>query len=228
MFRIPVKEAITIIMQSCPLCSCSQTRHYFTDKRRSFFQCDDCSLVFAGREHWLDAKSEKAHYDLHENQPYDPGYRRFLSRVAEPLSERLQPEMHGIDFGCGPGPTLALMLQEKGFTMALYDVYFHPDDKVLEHQYDFMTATEVIEHLYHPQQVWQQWLNLVKPGGWIGIMTKLVIDVEAFTGWHYKNDPTHVVFFSRATFQYLAERDKLELEFIGNDVILLRKSSNES
>ena len=87
-----------------------------------------------------------------------------------------------------------------------------------------MTATEVIEHLYEPDKVWQQWLNLVKPEGWIGLMTKLVIDVDAFAGWHYKNDPTHVVFFSRQTFQFLAERDKLELEFVGNDVILLRKT----
>jgi len=54
-------------------------------------------------------------------------------------------------------------------------------------------------------------------------MTKQVIDLEAFACWHYKYDPTHVTFFSRATFRYLAERDKLELEFIGNDVILLRK-----
>ena len=118
----------------------------------------------------------------------------------------------------------AVMLEEAGHTMALYDIYYHPDATALEKTYDFMTATEVIEHLYHPDQIWQQWLNLVKPGGWIGLMTKLVIDVDAFAGWHYKNDPTHVVFFSRQTFQFLAERDKLELEFVGNDVILLRKT----
>jgi hypothetical protein len=116
------------------------------------------------------------------------------------------------------------MLEEAGHTMELYDIYYHPETSVLEKTYDFMTATEVIEHLYHPDKVWQQWLNLVKPKGWIGLMTKLVIDVDAFAGWHYKNDPTHVVFFSRQTFQFLAERDKLELEFIGNDVILLRKT----
>jgi 2-polyprenyl-3-methyl-5-hydroxy-6-metoxy-1,4-benzoquinol methylase len=116
------------------------------------------------------------------------------------------------------------MLQEQGHAMSLYDIYYHPDTKVLDNTYDFMTATEVIEHLYQPNQVWQQWLNLVKPGGWIGLMTKMVIDVEAFATWHYKNDPTHVVFFSRNTFRYLAERDQLELEFIGNDVILLRKA----
>lgn len=42
------------------------------------------------------------------------------------------------------------MLEEAGHNMALYDIYYHPDTAVLEKQYDFMTATEVIEHLYHP------------------------------------------------------------------------------
>ena len=115
------------------------------------------------------------------------------------------------------------MLREAGHTVALYDIYYQPDADVLEKTYDFVTATEVIEHLFDPKKIWSQWLNLVKPGGWIGIMTKQVIDLEAFACWHYKYDPTHVSFFSRATFRYLAERDKLELEFIGNDVILLRK-----
>jgi 2-polyprenyl-3-methyl-5-hydroxy-6-metoxy-1,4-benzoquinol methylase len=171
----------------------------------------------------LDADAEKSMYDLHDNRPDDPGYRRFLSRVATPLLERIPPGAEGLDFGCGPGPTLSLMLEEAGHSVALYDVYYYPEQKVLDKQYDFVTATEVIEHLYQPDMVWQQWLNLVKPGGWLGLMTKQVKDAEAFAGWHYKNDITHVCFYSRRTFQYLAERDKLQLEFIGNDVILLRK-----
>jgi hypothetical protein len=120
------------------------------------------------------------------------------------------------------------MLREAGHKVALYDIYYQPDTDVLKTTYDFVTATEVIEHLFNPQKTWSQWLNLVKPGGWIGIMTKLVTDLEGFARWHYKYDPTHVCFFSRATFCYLAERDKLELEFIGNDVILLRKSKQQS
>ena len=55
-------------------------------------------------------------------------------------------------------------------------------------------------------------------------MTKLATEAEAFTRWHYKNDPTHVSFFSRDTFRFLAQRDGLEVEFVGNDVILLRKT----
>ncbi|MET2900604.1 class I SAM-dependent methyltransferase [Vibrio rotiferianus] len=211
-------------MHTCPLCQNQRTHHFFEDKQREYLQCEQCSLVFVNPDQRLDAETEKAHYDLHENNSEDMGYRRFLARIADPVAERISPQSNGIDFGCGPGPTLSLMLEEAGHNMALYDLYYHPDTSVLERQYDFMTATEVIEHLYHPDMVWKQWLNLVKPGGWIGLMTKMVIDVEAFRAWHYKNDPTHVVFFSRDTFQFLAERDKLELEFIGNDVILLRKT----
>ncbi|MCG9684782.1 class I SAM-dependent methyltransferase [Vibrio sp. Isolate23] len=211
-------------MHHCPLCHYPESHHYFEDKRRAYLQCRQCELVFVNPEQRLDAKAEKAHYDLHENDPNDAGYRTFLSRVANPILERIEPSSTGLDFGCGPGPTLSLMMEEQGHNMSVYDLYYHPNTEVLECTYDFMTATEVIEHLYHPDQVWQQWLNLVKPGGWIGLMTKMVIDVEAFAKWHYKNDPTHVVFFSRNTFKYLAERDQLKLEFIGNDVILLRKT----
>jgi len=210
-------------MHLCPLCSANQTLFYFEDKHRCYFQCSRCELVFVSQEQRLDAVSEKAHYDHHENHPDDQGYRRFLSRLALPLLEKLASDSKGLDFGCGPGPALAQMLREAGHTVALYDIYYQPDADVLEKTYDFVTSTEVIEHLFDPKKIWSQWLNLVKPGGWIGIMTKQVINLEAFSCWHYKSDPTHVCFFSRATFRYLAERDKLELEFIGNDVILLRK-----
>ncbi|ABM03878.1 Methyltransferase type 11 [Psychromonas ingrahamii 37] len=210
-------------MHLCPLCSSNQTQFYFEDKNRCYFQCSRCELVFVPEEQRLNAVSEKAHYDQHENDPDDQGYRHFLSRLSLPLLERIDSDTAGLDFGCGPGPALAHMLREAGHNIALYDIYYQPDTDVLEKTYDFVTATEVIEHLYDPKNIWSQWLNLVKPGGWIGIMTKQVIDLEAFSRWHYKNDPTHVCFFSRATFRYLAERDKLKLEFIGNDVVLLRK-----
>jgi SAM-dependent methyltransferase len=211
-------------MHLCPLCLSEQTNFYFQDRYRSYFQCARCELVFVPQEQRLDELSEKAHYDHHENDPYDQGYRKFLSRLALPLLDRLAPGCNGLDFGCGPGPALAHMLREAGHSVALYDIYYHPDNDALNKNYDFVTATEVIEHLFEPDKVWSQWLKMVKPGGWIGIMTKMVTDIEGFARWHYKFDPTHVIFFSRATFRYLAERDQLELEFIGNDVILLKKS----
>ncbi len=209
-------------MHCCPLCDSEQVSHYHTDKYRAYWQCQRCKLVFVGNDSLLKTEDEKSFYDLHENDIYDERYRRFLSRVADPICSRVPANAQGLDFGCGPGPALAHMLKEAGMQMSLYDIYYFPDEAPLQQQHDFMVSTEVIEHIYDPDTVWKSWLKLVKPGGWIGLMTKMVKDVDAFAKWHYKNDFTHVRFYSRSTFQYLAERDKLELEFIGNDVILLR------
>ncbi|MBY5922758.1 class I SAM-dependent methyltransferase [Ferrimonas balearica] len=207
----------------CPLCQHPDPGHYHQDKRRHYFQCQRCSLVFADPAALLPAHAEKDQYDKHNNDPGDPGYRRFLSRVAEPLQARLPSGSEGLDFGCGPGPTLSLMMSEAGYPTGVYDPYFAPDRTPLRRQYDFITCTEAIEHFYRPAREWHLLVTLLKPGGWLGLMTKLVRGPQAFAQWHYKNDPTHVSFFSQATFEYLAKRDGLRLEFIGADVILLQK-----
>lgn len=180
---------------------------------------------FCRSEAQLSPEQEKAVYDQHQNNPDDMGYRQFLGRLATPLVERLPTgPLDGLDFGSGPGPTLSIMLEEMGYNMAIYDPYFAPDPSVLTRQYDFVTCTEAIEHFNQPAKEWGLLLSMIKPGGWLGLMTKLATDAEAFTRWHYKNDPTHVSFFSRDTFRFLAQRDGLEVEFVGNDVILLRKT----
>ncbi|MGR5149030.1 class I SAM-dependent methyltransferase [Photobacterium alginatilyticum] len=212
-------------MQPCPLCQSHSADTFHQDKRRVYFRCQECALVFADPEALLAPDDEKAVYDKHENNPDDPGYRRFLGRLADPLIERLgTSSCSGLDFGSGPGPTLSVMLAEMGYNMAIYDPYFAHDPTVLDRQYDFVTCTEAIEHFYTPAKEWGLLTAMVKPGGWLGFMTKLATDADAFAHWHYKNDPTHVSFFSRETFRYLAKRDGLEVEFVGNDVILLRKT----
>lgn len=212
-------------MQTCPLCNTNNTNDFYQGNLRCYFQCRTCALVFADPATWLLPGEEKAIYDHHENSPDDARYRNFLNRLAIPLSERLgNRALQGLDFGCGPGPTLSLMLQEKGYRMAIYDPYFAPDTAVLAQQYDFITCTEAIEHFYTPAKEWQLLLNMLKPGGWLALMTGLATDVDTFAQWHYKNDPTHVSFFSRETFVYLSQRNGLALEFIGNNVILLKKT----
>jgi cyclopropane fatty-acyl-phospholipid synthase-like methyltransferase len=170
-----------------------------------------------------DKTEEKRIYDLHENDPHDPGYRRFLSRLAEPLLVRLEEGSRGLDFGCGPGPALAMMLEEAGHAMALYDLFYRDDRAVLKDRYDFICATEVIEHLGHPAREVEALLGMLKEGGLLALMTKLVTGPEAFSRWHYIQDQTHICFYSRETFRFLAERYGLKLEFVDRDVIFLRK-----
>jgi hypothetical protein len=208
--------------QTCPLCGAPSVEDFYHDGRRSYLRCDVCALIHADPASHLSPAEEKARYSLHQNDPQDPGYRRFLSRLAEPLTARLgAPPLRGLDFGSGPGPTLSVMMEERGYQIAVYDPYFAPDPAALQERYDFVTCTETLEHFHTPCKEWRLLLNLVKPGGWLGIMTRMVEDTAAFGTWYYKDDPTHVSFFSRATFGYLAARDGLAVEFVGNDVILL-------
>jgi hypothetical protein len=113
------------------------------------------------------------------------------------------------------------MLREAGYTVALYDSFYRPDAGALEDSYDFICATEVVEHLHRPGTELARLWALLKPGGWLGLMTKLVRDRPAFAGWHYKNDPTHVCFFSEQTWQWWAQRQGTPLHIVGADVILL-------
>ena len=105
---------------------------------------------------------ERAVYELHENSESDPGYRRFLTKLAEPLLARMEAGACGLDFGCGPGPALAKMLEEAGLAVALYDPFFYPDDRLLTQRYDFVTCTEVVEHLYQPAEVFQMLDRLLR------------------------------------------------------------------
>jgi hypothetical protein len=180
--------------------------------------------VFVDPQYYLGPEQEKAEYDLHNNSAADPGYRQFLSRLSLPLLERLPPAQQGLDFGCGPGPTLSLMLEQAGHSVALYDPFYQPEEGVLAAPYDFITATEVVEHLYQPGAELERLWAMLNVGGYLGVMTKLVRDPEAFSRWHYKNDPTHVCFFSESTWCWWAGEQEAALEIVGADVILLQRS----
>lgn len=208
---------------SCPLCGRPQTRHFHADSKRHYQRCGHCDLVFVPESFFLSMEEEKALYDMHENDPRDAAYRGFLSRLFEPMLERIPETGRGLDFGCGPGPTLSLMFEEQGRTVQLYDPFYAPDEAVLDGEYDFITATEVAEHLHHPGNELERLWALLRPAGWLGIMTRRLMPEQHFPDWHYKNDPTHVIFFSDRTFLWLASRWKTTATFLGPDVVLLQK-----
>ncbi|MBY5982560.1 class I SAM-dependent methyltransferase [Halomonas sp. DP5Y7-2] len=208
-------------MPSCPLCTNPTTQHFHWDGQRDYFRCPRCDLIAVPSAQRLAPAAEKAIYDQHDNRPDDPGYRRFLGRLFGPLSERLPAGASGLDFGAGPGPTLSLMFEEAGFSMRIHDPYYHPFPQWAEAEYDFITATEVAEHLYAPGEVLASLVQRLRPGGWLGLMTKRTPD--DFAGWHYIRDPTHVVFFSDASFRWLAKRLGVTLELVGSDVALLQR-----
>lgn len=198
----------------CPLCATPTAPHH-RSKTREFLRCPRCELVHVPERFQLDVEQERAVYDLHDNHPEDAGYQRFLRRAVDPLLALLQPGASGLDFGCGPGPTVSTLLRRAGHHCADYDPLYRNDPALLEQTYDFVISTEVVEHLRSPAPTLQRVFDLAPI---VVLMTKRTTTAAAFATWHYHHDPTHIVFYADATMRWLAEQHRRHVVFTSADV----------
>lgn len=206
----------------CVVCRAPGSRHFMEVRGRSYRRCVHCEATFLEPRQLPTPDDEYAHYLLHENDPMDPRYRRFLSKLSEPLLARLPTGSYGLDYGCGPGPALAAMLRDHGHTVELFDPFFNNDPSVLARAYDFVTCTEVAEHFHHPADELDRLGALLRPGGWLAIMTCFQTDDSAFASWHYRLDPTHVVFYRESTMRCIARQRRWQCDIPRKDVALMR------
>lgn len=210
-------------MESCLLCGTAGSL-FETDLPQTYLTCSCCGLVWMREADRLSHEAETEHYLNHENNPNDEQYRHFLSQLWEPLREHLRPGDCGLDFGSGPGPTLHLMAREDGFPCAAYDPIFRPDKLVLDSRYDFVTCSETVEHFHDPLTGFESLYELLKPGGWLGVMTVRYDKRIVFRDWYYRRDPTHVAFYRNSTLRWLCGHLGFEEpDFVSNRVVLLRK-----
>jgi len=188
-----------------------------------YWRCPECEAVFLDQTHLLDRREELLHYRQHQNDVADPRHRKFVSRLGDPLLACLPPKSIGLDYGCGPGPALAAILSEHGHEVATYDPFFNSEAAALERTYDFIFCSEVIEHFHRPAEEFDRLDALLKPGGWLGVMTCFRTDDDRFKDWHYRRDPTHVVFYREETLRILAHRMGWSCEIPHKDVAIMRK-----
>jgi hypothetical protein len=161
-------------------------------------------LIFVPRAQHLSREAEAERYRQHRNDPANADYRAFLDRLLQQLIPKLAAGAEGLDYGSGPGPTISVMLAERGFRMTDYDPFFAPQSEALQRQYDFITCTETVEHFARPAEEFARLAALLRPGGWLGVMTQMQEDDAAFSTWWYLKDPTHVCFYRAATMQWIA------------------------
>ena len=207
----------------CPLCAEAATQPFQHVAGRDYHRCPSCQATFLDPAQRPERQREHDHYRGHHNCPDDPTYRAFLRRLAEPLLARLAAASSGLDYGCGPGPALARMLEEAGHSVALYDPLFAADTAALQRQYDFVACSEVVEHFHQPATEFARLDGLLRPGGLLAVMTSFQSDDAHFAGWHYRRDPTHVIFYREATFHHLAARFGWRCEIPARNVALLYK-----
>jgi len=171
--------------------------------------------------HLPDSESETALYLTHQNDVNDPRYRQFVSPITEAIFSQFSIDKIGLDFGAGPGPVISKILSEKGYQTRLYDPVFYPDNSVLNQQYDFIICCEVMEHLHRPAVEFARLKTLLKSGGKLFCMTKLIDDSIDFAKWHYKNDITHVFFYHRDSLEFIRKQFAFSDLEIDNRLIVI-------
>lgn len=208
----------------CLLCQ-SPSDPFFHDKTREYRHCKQCDAIFVPPKFHLSPSQEKKEYDQHENDSGDFKYRNFLNQLVIPLEKHLTPGMKGLDFGSGPGPALHHMLEEKGYLMKHYDPFYAAHNHLLHRQYDFVTSTEVVEHFNNPKKSWPLLISLVRKEGYLAIMTLFWNSAikDHFSEWWYKNIPSHVIFYSHKTLNWIERRFSLCLICVQDRVAVFQK-----
>ena len=208
---------------TCPICGADELQKYHEGQGREYLLCLQCDLVFVPRTQLPTIDVEKTKYDQHQNSPQDSGYRAFLSKLFTPIKEFIEPKSYGLDFGSGPGPTLSKMFEAEGYKMDIYDIFYAPNKEVFAKEYDFVTTTEVIEHLHNPKEELLRLASILKSGGVLGVMTAFRVEQEKFGDWYYKNDLTHVRFFTPKVFDYIAKMLDMQIVYIADGVVIFKK-----
>lgn len=210
----------------CPLCYSNDTRLFESVAGIDYQRCHDCRLTWMHPQFLPTAEEEKEQYDRHDNRVDNYHYRKFLSRLTAPLQQELSAGARGLDFGCGQGPALAAMMDEAGFPTAIYDPIYFPETAPLEDRHDFITCTEVVEHLHEPRPVFEQLDAMLAGGGVLAVMTRWLTEDEAFAGWRYRRDATHVCFYRIETLEWIARHFGWSVTFPARNVSFFHKPSD--
>src|SRR5690554_2633028 len=202
----------------CPICS-SKSKEIFDPSKGSYFSCETCNFIYKNREEIISIEKEKHIYDQHHNSIDQEGYVNFLyGFLHNALFPFIKETKRGLDFGSGPTPVLAEILQQyHGCFIDIYDLFYAPIKVYLNKKYDFITSTEVLEHLLDPMSYFNMFYDLLNDNGVLAIMTLFhPNDDEKFLDWHYRRDWSHVSFYSIETMEYIAEQTGFEVIYTNN------------
>ena len=146
----------------------------------------------------------------------------YLKRVQNPLKI--------IDIGCGYGylvwalrylghATVGFEVSDTAVEFAkktFGDFFYNADKSYLSTKPDIITALEVIEHVEYPLLFIEKCLSMLNEQGTLILSTP---NLEYYTisnasrPWATEEPPVHLQLFSRKTFEYIAEKLNLSLEF---------------
>lgn len=213
-------------MKKCKICDSATTVMTDTKTQKIYHKCKKCSYVFLDEVFYVDEAVEKKHYDKHDNNFESLGYVKMFENLIEkfvyPYKEDLKT---ALDFGCGEGKVLPVLLEKSGIECDSYDLFYFPRRVYEGKKYDLILSTEVFEHLQNPLEVFKKLLLHVEKNGYILLMSAFHPDEkEEFLKWWYIRDITHIGFFNLRTFEYLSEKFGLTIiKHNSKNIVLYQK-----
>lgn len=222
----------------CVFCSNNNLNIYVIKEKKYFF-CTNCKGVFLDKNNFINEEQQKNRYLLHKNTLENSGYKSFLLNFLNPILSYIT-ENKGIpndfsifDFGSGPNPCMLQLIKEKINNGILpkctkyycYDKFFTPEKKLIH--CDLCLCLEVVEHFEDVKEGFKELYKCVKKNGFLAIGTSLIppnFTEEDFKKWWYKEDLTHVSFYSLESLQTITSNiGFLFVKQLNNSCILFKK-----
>lgn len=215
----------------CSICN-SKTKTVKHSKTSVLFhECPTCQLITRELSDYFSHQEEVERYLQHQNSIDDSSYQNYFvqfiveTKLLENKDNRI---VNGLDFGSGPTPVLAHVLTHNyQVNMDIYDPIFSPNPVYENKLYDFITCTEVIEHIKNPLETFNLFNKLLVPNGLLAIMTQFHPNHEnLFLDWFYIRDRSHISFFTLRTVETLAAKTGFTLAWMNqkNCVTLIKNN----
>jgi SAM-dependent methyltransferase len=181
-------------------------------KLKKYYRCKVCEFIFIDKAHILSSEDEGRRYEIHNNEISDPSYRSYFKNFIDYIEDDLDKGHTILDYGSGPQPVLADVMEENGYTVDIYDKFFYNRKEYLDKKYDVIISTEVFEHIYNPVETLETLLSILNKNGKLILMTAVSpLTDEEFKRWWYIQDPTHVVFYNKKTFDTISRKYDLNI-----------------
>ncbi|MGY3793691.1 class I SAM-dependent methyltransferase [Aquimarina sp. 433] len=209
-------------MINCALCG-SETQKFTEIQERIYYQCINCSGISLDPSFYLTDEQEKERYEIHNNDVTDSGYQNFVSPIVNAIAKNYTPHHKGLDFGSGTGPVITTMLRKQGYDITTYDPFFDLNPNALRQTYNYIACCEVMEHFHNPNKEFALLHSLLEENGTLYCKTYLYNSSINFNSWWYKNDPTHVFFYTEKTLQWIQSKFNFSKLIISDKLICFRR-----
>jgi len=192
--------------------------------KKIYLYCNNCEYISLDKNYIVSNNLEKKRYLLHNNNPENEDYVNYLCKIINniPINTKHQKIL---DFGCGSAPVLAKLLKERNLYVDVYDKFFSPKKIYYFKKYNIITCIEVLEHLKNPLKSFKLFKKHLKKEGMLVCMTNFhPNDINLFLKWWYKNDITHISFYSKKTIEFISKFLNFKIiKIINNNFFIMQK-----